>query len=50
MDFDWTGREGEARYPATMNKDIKWHEDATLLGLITHEHDLDKFEDEVDRE
>lgn len=28
VDFDWAGKEGEARYPATMNKDINWPEDA----------------------
>lgn len=53
VDFDWAGTEDEVRYPASMNKEIKWPEDATVLGLITHEHDLDmlrKLEDEIDSE
>jgi len=43
IDFDWAGRAGEARYPATMNVDV-WRDgglpDAKPGTLIAREHDL----------
>ena len=41
VDFDWAGREGEARYPATINMtDIVWGEGTVRCGLVKKEHDL----------
>ena len=41
VDFDWCGKQGEARYPADINigAKIKWHDDVHREGLITEEHD-----------
>lgn len=51
VDFDWSGKHGEVKYPATLNRDIDWPDGATPLGPILCEHDddmLDKFEHWVD--
>ncbi|RPD55562.1 hypothetical protein L227DRAFT_554699 [Lentinus tigrinus ALCF2SS1-6] len=40
IDFDWCGKEGEARYPDDINlKSIEWHEGVSRGGLIKKEHD-----------
>lgn len=42
VDFDWCGREGEARYPCGINLDvdsIPWHEDVRRGGEIKKDHD-----------
>jgi len=45
VDFDWSGKEGEATYPQFLNTKIPWHPDVKRLGPIRCEHDtylLDK--------
>ncbi|KAI0050119.1 hypothetical protein FA95DRAFT_1676989 [Auriscalpium vulgare] len=41
IDFDWAGKEGEARYSALMNPDIEWAKGASPSGLILKQHDWD---------
>lgn len=42
VDFEWCGKEGEARYPGDINMDaaIGWHPEVFPGGLITKEHDM----------
>ncbi|KAE9402420.1 hypothetical protein BT96DRAFT_816566, partial [Gymnopus androsaceus JB14] len=42
IDFDWSGRVGEAWYPADISMDmsIVWHDEVKRGGLIAKEHDL----------
>ena len=42
VDFDWCGKEGEARYPCSINLDrkaINWHRDVCRGGFMKKEHD-----------
>ncbi|CAG8606856.1 1131_t:CDS:2, partial [Paraglomus occultum] len=39
IDWDWAGKEGEARYPPTMNPKISRHQNAVAHQLIWKEHD-----------
>jgi len=39
VDFDWAGKEGEAKYPESLNPTIDWHPDAGWHKLIKKEHD-----------
>lgn len=42
VDFDWCGKDGEARYPIGIEWDpeeVIWHEGVVRNGLITKEHD-----------
>ena len=39
VDFDWAGREGEAKYPESLNPTINWHPDVGWHKLIKREHD-----------
>lgn len=39
IDFEWCGKEGEARYPADINKDHSWHHGVERGGKIMKEHD-----------
>ncbi|CAG8556217.1 5111_t:CDS:2, partial [Paraglomus brasilianum] len=39
VDFDWSGKEGEATYPQFLNTKIPWHPDVKRLGPIWCEHD-----------
>jgi len=39
VDFDWAGREGEAKYPESLNPTINWHPDVGWHNLIKREHD-----------
>ncbi|CAG8838437.1 38653_t:CDS:2, partial [Gigaspora margarita] len=39
VDFDWAGREGEAKYPESLNPTINWHLDVGWHKLIKREHD-----------
>ncbi|QRV79847.1 adaptin amino-terminal region protein [Ceratobasidium sp. AG-Ba] len=45
VDFDWCGQNGVARYPATMNDDLKigWPEGAERRSIMMKEHDLYMF-------
>jgi serine/threonine protein kinase len=50
VDFDWSGIDGEVKYPPLMNSHITWPEGANTGELIRHEHDvywLDHFFDDV---
>ncbi|KAJ6476216.1 hypothetical protein C8R45DRAFT_373480 [Mycena sanguinolenta] len=41
VDFDWVGKEGEVRYPITINMSSEtWPSGVGRGGLITREHDL----------
>ncbi|KAI0739155.1 hypothetical protein C8Q80DRAFT_234232 [Daedaleopsis nitida] len=46
IDFDWAGKEGEARYPKDLSPAVKWPHGAEPGGLITTAHDwywMDEF-------
>ncbi|KAI0704761.1 hypothetical protein C8Q76DRAFT_603626, partial [Earliella scabrosa] len=40
IDFDWAGKEGEARYPGDLSPRVQWPPGARPGGLITRAHDL----------
>lgn len=40
VDFDWCGRDGHDRYPATLNTTICWHEGVDRGALMCKDHDL----------
>ncbi|KAI0681582.1 hypothetical protein C8Q76DRAFT_804541 [Earliella scabrosa] len=39
IDFDWAGKEGEARYPNDLSPAVRWPPGAKAGGLITKAHD-----------
>ncbi len=39
LDFDWSGRAGEALYPAFINKEVQWPETACPFKPLLPEHD-----------
>ena len=39
IDFDWAGKETEAKYPSSINKNVFWPADVSAKGLIECEHD-----------
>jgi hypothetical protein len=39
VDFDWCGKEGESRYPVTVNPDCRWHKDVGPGAIMKKEHD-----------
>ncbi|KDQ12546.1 hypothetical protein BOTBODRAFT_161437 [Botryobasidium botryosum FD-172 SS1] len=41
IDFEWCGKHGTSRYPATLNNggDIKWHKAVKRHGIMKMEHD-----------
>ena len=39
IDFDWAGKEGEARYPKDLSPAVRWPPGAKAGGLITKAHD-----------
>ncbi|KAG9227827.1 hypothetical protein CCMSSC00406_0008649 [Pleurotus cornucopiae] len=41
IDFDWAGKEGEARYPPFLSTVIPWPLGTQPSALITREHDLE---------
>ncbi|KDQ56619.1 hypothetical protein JAAARDRAFT_194606 [Jaapia argillacea MUCL 33604] len=45
IDFDWAGREGEARYPACISNSVDWPEGVEGLGKILKKHDQVMLED-----
>lgn len=51
VDFDWPGKDGESRYPATLNPGTDgktWDEDVSPYGIMRKAHDLwqlDRLED-----
>jgi serine/threonine protein kinase len=42
VDFDWCGKDGEAKYPVNLNDlgDISWHPDVQRGSTMRKEHDL----------
>ena len=46
VDFDWCGKAGEARYPATLNNDVElgWPMDVGRDSVMLKEHDLSMLE------
>jgi serine/threonine protein kinase len=40
VDFDWPGRDGESRYPATLNPSNAWAEDVSPYSIMHKTHDL----------
>jgi tRNA A-37 threonylcarbamoyl transferase component Bud32 len=40
VDFDWAGKAGEGRYPATLNTDNCWEESVSAYGVMQKAHDL----------
>ena len=46
-DFDWAGKNGEARYPLDINMAHEWAPNVRAGGIMYHDHDqfqLDKLE------
>ena len=41
VDFDWSGPVGNARYPPTLNKGIRWAQGVEAMYEIKKQHDLD---------
>ncbi|KDQ29603.1 hypothetical protein PLEOSDRAFT_1112361 [Pleurotus ostreatus PC15] len=41
IDFDWAGKEGEARYPPFLSTGIPWPLGTQPYALITREHDME---------
>lgn len=46
VDFDWCGRNGEAKYPPTLNTggEVKWAKGVEPAGQMTPKHDLDMLQ------
>jgi len=40
VDFDWPGKDGESRYPASLNKSNTWAEEVRGYGIMRKAHDL----------
>jgi RIO-like serine/threonine protein kinase len=40
VDFDWADRDGEGRYPATLNIDSQWERSVSPYGVMQKAHDL----------
>ncbi|KDR71452.1 hypothetical protein GALMADRAFT_143725 [Galerina marginata CBS 339.88] len=41
VDFDWSAKDGEGRYPATLNLDAdNWHDEVLPYGIMRKPHDL----------
>lgn len=40
IDFDWSGKVGEAEYPESLNQFVNWHQDAGFHKKIYPSHDL----------
>ncbi|KAF8329867.1 hypothetical protein F5887DRAFT_1003612 [Amanita rubescens] len=40
VDFDWSGRDGESRYPATLNLSNAWAEEVSPNSIMRKAHDL----------
>jgi hypothetical protein len=44
VDFDWSGKDGESRYLATLNPSNAWAEDVSSYGIMHKAHDLWQLE------
>ncbi|CAA7257512.1 unnamed protein product [Cyclocybe aegerita] len=40
VDFDWSGKDGDSRYPATLNPANTWADEASPYGITRKSHDL----------
>ena len=40
IDFDWSGKVGEAEYPESLSQFVNWHQDAGFHKKIYPSHDL----------
>ncbi|KAF8340881.1 hypothetical protein F5887DRAFT_1225861 [Amanita rubescens] len=40
VDFDWAGRDGESRYPPTLNPSNAWEEEVSPYSVMRKAHDL----------
>jgi hypothetical protein len=40
VDFDWPGKDGESRYPATLNPSNAWEEEVSPYSIMRKAHDL----------
>src|SRR5882757_5536789 len=40
VDFDWPAKDGEGRYPATLNPNNAWPDEITPYGIMRKSHDL----------
>jgi tRNA A-37 threonylcarbamoyl transferase component Bud32 len=40
VDFDWAGKDGESRYPATLNHGNVWAEDVSAYSIMKKDHDI----------
>jgi len=40
VDFDWSGKDRESRYPATLNPSNAWAEDVSPYSIMHKAHDL----------
>ncbi len=43
IDFNWSGEQGQVKYPYLISKDIRWPEGVEALAIIKYNHDLDMF-------
>ena len=40
VDFDWARKDGESRYPATLNPSNVWPEEVLPYGIMYKAHDI----------
>ena len=40
VDFDWPGKDGESKYPATLNPANTWADDVSAYGVMRKAHDI----------
>ena len=40
VDFDWAGKDGESRYPATLNLGNVWADEVSAYGIMKKDHDI----------
>ena len=40
VDFDWLRKDGESRYPATLNPSSEWAEEVSPYGIMRKAHDI----------
>ena len=40
VDFDWAGKDGKSRYPATLNRGNVWAEDVVAYSIMRKDHDM----------
>ncbi|CAJ0848803.1 6073_t:CDS:2 [Entrophospora sp. SA101] len=40
VDFDWSGRDSNVKYPLLINSEVSWHQGVTGGAPIKKEHDI----------